>query len=303
MNPGFAHESPGLDTSHPWMGEVWKPAKLRKAIVLLGWNAAGEEVTSHGVTRVAGAHGCILRTHEELPFHGRVELCCNHQEIEGYLQPCDSAADHPGADADGSHQYVIGFEHPAPDYWDIPLELCEYKQEKVQVECRTCRFCIAAELDDVEAMIYEAEAAIVRQCPCCRAQSGFTPPCERTGVYDSAQDPNLVVSGHHIYHLRPAKKEINEREYRRVLTSARALIRISGREDEIVDVLDESRGGLRFESPTNYEIGIEMEIAMHYVRGGNNIFQKGKLVRKQRRPTESWAGEYGVMFLDGKKPS
>ncbi len=277
---------------------MWKPAKLGKAVVILGWNATGEELTSTAMTCVVGADGCILYTPEPLPFEGHVVLCCNNKEVEGFLKPCEPAVTHVGPDKLDRYQYVVGFEEADPTYWEVPLEPAENAVHQAQIECRKCQHCLAADLDGVEAMIYEVRAAIDRPCPCCRERTKFTAPERGNTVYDAGDmDPNLVVSGHEIYELRKPKKDINDRQHGRIPTHAKAFLRIPGREEELVNVLDVSRGGLRFESPNNYEVGLEMEVALHYVEGGNNIFQKGRIVRKQRRPTEVWKGEYGVMFV------
>ena len=277
---------------------MWKPIKLGKAVVILGWDTTGAELTSAGLTSVVGADGCVLYTPEPLPFQGRVVLCCNNKEIEGFMKPCEPVLANVGPAKLDRYQYIVGFEQADETYWDVQLEVCETALQQAQIECRACQHCLAADLNGLEAMIYQAHAAIFRTCPCCRERTKFTAPHKGNTVYEAAsQDPNLVVSGHEIYELRKPKKDINDRQHGRIPTHAKAFLRIPGRDEELVNVLDVSRGGLRFESPNNYEVGLEMEVALHYVEGGNNIFQKGRIVRKQRRPTETWNGEYGLMFI------
>lgn len=297
MNPGPEDELLQPVGSPP---NRWNPVQFQRPIVLLGCTPEGQEITAHATAVVVGAEGCILRVQEPLSFLGRVTLGCDYKEIEGQLQVSEPLERNYAADNFGRVQYLVRFDRTDAQFWGVHLEPME-GDGKVAVECSACRFSMSAELGIEEAMVFAADSAVVLRCPSCRADTRFMLSQERSGIVEDGPDPNLVVSGHDIYHLRPQKKEVNEREFRRVTTKTKAYLRIPGREDDVVEVLDISRGGLRFESLNNYEKGMEFDIALHYVQGGNNIFQRAKIVRKQRRPSEYFPGEYGVMFIGGSK--
>jgi hypothetical protein len=279
----------GRDAAPP---EKRKAVQLAKPVVLLGWNSVGQEVTAHATTVVVGARGCVLRSSSPLPFQGHIALCCNHKDIEGQLRLCEAQK---GTQAT-QPQYVILFDHADPKLWDVDMEAAG-PRDRVQVECSACKFCMAADLSDEDELVFLADSAVVLRCPSCRADTRFSAASSNLEVADSGTDPNLVVFGHQIYHMQMVKKEVNERQHRRITTKAKACVRSVGNADDIVDVLDVSRGGLRFQSARNYEQGFLIEVAVHYVEGGNNIFQSAQIARKHRRPTSFLPGEYGVKFV------
>jgi hypothetical protein len=63
-----------------------------------------------------------------------------------------------------------------------------------------------------------------------------------------------------------------------------------------VNLINISRGGVCFSSHAEFHPGISVSIATHYIEGGNNIFQDGRIVRVQRAPSAMSPGEYAIEF-------
>jgi hypothetical protein len=107
-----------------------------------------------------------------------------------------------------------------------------------------------------------------------------------------------VVPAHEFEQPEPRRKHTNERKHLRLQAKGmKACIRVAGREDDIVDVINYSRGGLRFASFTSYEPGNNLEIATDYSPTAVCIFQRARIVGMYQRAWGTFAGEYGVQFL------
>ncbi len=94
------------------------------------------------------------------------------------------------------------------------------------------------------------------------------------------------------------KRETNTRKHLRIKARGmKACVRKSGQEDDVVDVIDYSRGGLKFASYFAYEPGMEIEVATDYSPTAIVIFQKARIVGMYTRPWSTFPGEYGAQFL------
>src|SRR5574340_280347 len=78
----------------------------------------------------------------------------------------------------------------------------------------------------------------------------------------------------------------DSRRQRRLKVALKACVRLGGRED-VVQVLDTSRGGIRFRSALVYVEPIFVEVAMPYTEGSENFFVSGRIVwRHTAQPGE-----------------
>jgi hypothetical protein len=109
------------------------------------------------------------------------------------------------------------------------------------------------------------------------------------------KDPLLVTVADRIntYSITPKRHEIEERRHKRLRATFKACIRV-GDDEEIVDVQDFSRGGLRFSSFKLYQLGATVQVSAPHTIGGNNIFTPALIIRANRRPNGVVPGEYGL---------
>ena len=114
-------------------------------------------------------------------------------------------------------------------------------------------------------------------------------------------DPELVTGSTEyanagVYEKAPRTR--NERKHTRVaMKRIRAYIKRLGQNDDVVEVLDLSRGGVRFLSLVDYQPKAYLEIAVPYTEGGANIFTPARVVRVNSRPTASdMLGEYACQY-------
>ena len=138
-------------------------------------------------------------------------------------------------------------------------------------------------------------------CPNCgwdlsRAPSNPTVHATRSEVSNNA-DPLLVPLADRIEYLSPDhKREKDERRHKRIRMAIKAAIQFNG-DEEVVDVQDISKLGLRFFSMKLYPPGTIVQVAAPYAFGGNNIFADARIIRAHRRPTKFLAGDYALEIL------
>lgn len=64
----------------------------------------------------------------------------------------------------------------------------------------------------------------------------------------------------------------------------------------VVDVVETSRGGLRFVSFERFDQGTAVSVAIHYIAGDQNIFKDGLIVRAWHQRSGMLPNEYAVKF-------
>lgn len=107
-----------------------------------------------------------------------------------------------------------------------------------------------------------------------------------------------LVPAHEFEQPQPKRQSVNQRKHLRLQARGmKACIRIAGRDDDIVEVINYSRGGLRFSSFQAYQAGDAIEVATDYAPTAVNIFQKAQIVGMYQRPWGTFAGEYGAQLL------
>ncbi len=114
-------------------------------------------------------------------------------------------------------------------------------------------------------------------------------------------DPLLIPASERVeYFVRPPRKSeqpAEKRRYKRFEVKCKAAIRYGGLEDDIVDIVDMSKRGLRFYSSKLYVAGSLLQVAVPYTLGGNNIFSSARILRLHRRPTPQSMGEYALEII------
>jgi PilZ domain len=134
-------------------------------------------------------------------------------------------------------------------------------------------------------------------------RSGQSSSSAKDGINESlagyaGYEPDLVPICHELYYLKPTKRTVNERRHPRIpCRNVKACIKTEQGSSVVVDVVNISRGGLCFTSVMEFHPGTQVSIATHYIEGGHNIFQDGRIVRVHSKGSTTVPGEYGVEFL------
>jgi len=118
------------------------------------------------------------------------------------------------------------------------------------------------------------------------------------GLNYSGDEPEGFVTDHDQCQTSPpasTANTINMRRHLRVFyRTARACIRTDSA-SVIANLTNVSRSGLCFRTSEKFSPGATVSIATHYIEGGENIFQSGRIVRVRHSPSGNFA-DYGVEF-------
>jgi len=94
----------------------------------------------------------------------------------------------------------------------------------------------------------------------------------------------------------PRVRGANQRKHRRIsMPRAKACVKCPNSDEEFVELLDVSRGGVAFRSDKVYSLGCWIRIAAPCTVGSGNIFVLARVVRANRAER---GREYGVEYVD-----
>jgi hypothetical protein len=188
-----------------------------------------------------------------------------------------------GIRAEG-HVYGIALPENSSSFWGIcfpPRAELEQATARVLLECATCRMRQVMALDEIELSVFEANHRLSRICNQCRTATFWhTVPSTEPGKDDQAGPPG---------------KKPNRRRHIRTGMRASACITQPRDEQALVQVVDVSRGGIRFRSDHHYRMDTWVQVAVPYTPDTANIFVPGRVVWQKSVGKNLW--EYGVQYV------
>ena len=111
-------------------------------------------------------------------------------------------------------------------------------------------------------------------------------------------DPDLIPAPL----VAPKRNVTNKRRHARIVCRNTKVCIESKDVTVIADVVDVSRGGVSFTTDEMwFPLFTPVLIAVHYIEGGHNVFQKAHIVRVRQRALAA-SVEYGVRFMDSDTP-
>lgn len=198
--------------------------------------------------------------------------------------------------ADGGTLYGLAFlDGRCEGFWGVTFpDINEHQPPLLLLQCQACWKQEQVRLDVVEGMVYDANHLVARECERCRLTTLWRSP---EALEDPAFVTEKVALAEAISTLQLKPRTVDERRYRRLLLrNARACIAREGEKDDVVEVYDLSRGGVRFCSFHDYPVGMRVRVAVPYTEGAMNIFVDGRIVRTHSRPSPGLPGEYAIQF-------
>jgi hypothetical protein len=144
----------------------------------------------------------------------------------------------------------------------------------------------------------------VVQCGACLQQTEYVDDhayCQMCGAGLSSlmycgHEPDLVT-GHESYHVRPLVRTVDERQHPRIpCRNVKACVKTERSGGIVVDLVNVGQGGVSFTSFATFPHGTQVLIATHYIEGGQNIYQDGRIIRVQFNPSGMLPSEYTVQF-------
>lgn len=255
-----------------------------------GRTEAGEEFSVPAHTEVITRDGGLIVCPLSLPVGSHITLHNGERQAKARVVGVVRTA------AEGSAYGVQFLETPASPFWDIHISnaAVEPAVGRSVLECSRCRNSRVVELGEIDIMVMERIAVLGHFCEDCQAETLWEAPKKLAD--------DLLVTGSAAYTMPTRAQMMRERtredrKHRRIaLKRARACIKVAGKPDDEVDVVDFSRGGLRFMSTVDYQPGTRVDVAVPYTQGGANIFIPATIVRVILRARAGVAGDYACCY-------
>jgi PilZ domain len=180
--------------------------------------------------------------------------------------------------------YGVSFVEGGFDFWGIhfpatPLKLALFR---VLLECVHCAAREVIGLSDKQLELLDDEGRLARDCNTCGKRTEWI----RTEYETGRPRANVSAS--------PARPTENRRKALRAKLKLTACIRKPGTE-EVVPIVDVSRGGLRFKTQRLYAAGNCVQVAVPFTKDAANIFVPAQIVWQDR--TAGPEREYGLKYL------
>ena len=204
------------------------------------------------------------------------------------------------------HIYGVALLDPTVEMWGVRFPKPSEAEQALGRVCLGCINCGAREvvyLSEVEMDVFEANHNLGRSCNQCRdwtlwkeVPQGLETLAPSTLKPEDANEP--VPSTPEAASAPPPApaQPANRRRYGRTNMRKTGCVRQPGNDPDIVQVLDMSRGGIRFESKRVYRKFSWVEIAVPYLGGGAaEVFVPGRIARVLEVPEGKH--QYGVEYV------
>jgi PilZ domain len=163
--------------------------------------------------------------------------------------------------------YGVSFQEGGFDFWGInfPASALKLALFRVLLECSQCTAREVMALNEKQLLALDDEQRLTRRCDRCGQETNWV----RTEL-DAGPRPGNAASA-------VAKPRENRRKSLRARLKLTACIRKPGSE-EVVPIVDVSRGGLRFRSERIYASGNWVQVAVPFTRNTANIFVPAQVI-------------------------
>jgi len=185
----------------------------------------------------------------------------------------------------GLHLYGIAFTEEAPNFWGIhfpPLDQNDESLAKTLLMCSECRTQLIFTLNEIEFRVFEANQRLSFGCEACGRNVVWMPVPSEPRQQHRGSEPS------------PGPEN---RKHARTRMKTTACIQESDRDDDIVEVLDISRGGVSFRGARAYQVNSWIQFAVPYSPGAANIFVSGRIAWRKDLADERY--EHGVQYVRG----
>jgi len=182
--------------------------------------------------------------------------------------------------------YGVEVLNPGENFWGIRFPRQKELEEgagRTLLKCTGCKNTEEVALNEVELSVFQITHHLTRKCAACAANT----------IWEAV--PDNSDAGGTLNHILATGNKREKRRYARINMRTTACVGPAGPNQDIVDVLNVSRGGICFRSPRIYKDDSWIQVAVPYTPGAANIFVAGRVVRSRR--INSALAEYGVEYV------
>jgi hypothetical protein len=270
---------------------------IRMPLEISGTDASGRRFSEKGATYFVNRHGGSIVT-RRLLASGQQVLIRRPDGFQAQIRVVGQL----GIGQAGQF-YGISFLNPKTDFWGISFPSSPDPEgvAKVLLECESCGAHEIIELDLIQLEVFQANDSLAHLCKKCTAVTRWTeipidaPPTRAQRIEDvesaRAQSSQPAIQAAPV--TTPSERRRN----------GRTRVKLTGcipppdgiGPDEVVQVLDLSKGGVRVRTQKKYVVGQWVQIAVPYTPGGANIFSQAR-ISWHSKSAEGW-NNYGLKYV------
>jgi PilZ domain len=246
-------------------------------IELTATDLSGVRFTEACLTEMVSLHGASVALARRASAEHPVTLRRRSLDLEVEARILGQLGIRPG-----QHIYGIAFTEDSPNFWGIHFPRLEENDEscmRTLLKCAECGKRLIFSLNEIEFRVFEANQRLTFGCETCGHNVAWIP----------------VPNQDHVATNRARSAEIENRKHTRTRMKAMACIQEAGRADDIVVVVDISRGGVSFRGHRAYEVQSWIQFAVPYTPGAANIFVSGRIAWRKQLAEEQY--EHGVQYV------
>ena len=230
------------------------------------------------VTEMVSLHGATIALANRASSEHPVRLRRRALDLEVQARILGQMGLRPGRNV-----YGVAFLEDAPDFWGIrfpPPEESADSLARTALMCAECGQVLLFALNEIEFRVFEANQRLAFGCESCGRNVVWMPVPSNSGFgkVHAAANPH-------------------DRKHARTRMKAAACIQEPGKPDDLVEVLDISRGGVSFRGRRPYEVNSWIHFAVPYTPAAANIFVSGRVA--WRRDIADDVFEHGVQYVKG----
>ena len=290
MNVSEQTDNPAAAASecHPFHSER---VAIRFPIVVWGTDLMGKDFNEEGRTDSITRNGATIVVKRLLGPHDVIRVLRHGSQKEAVARIVGQTGILPEGNV-----YGINVQDPNFELWGIrfpPPGDNKRAVSRVLLQCRSCKAREVVYLDEIEAEVFETNNWLSRNCSQCSDWTRWF-----LAAKEVKPGEDMVVPAHD--KTKAPEPGVDKRKHRRLKMQTNGCIREPGVEENVVAVVDVSRGGVKFRTPKKYAVHKWVEIAVPYTRGAANIFVPARITWVKTGNPGDW-NEYGLAYVKQSK--
>ncbi|MFB3915362.1 MAG: PilZ domain-containing protein [Terriglobales bacterium] len=270
---------------------------IRIPVEIMGDDPSGQQFCDKGITHFVNRHGGSIVLKRTLTS-GQQFVVRRADGLQAEIRVVGQLGIGPAGQF-----YGISFLNPNPDFWGIRFPSTSDPEgvAKVFLQCEVCGSREIIELDLIQLEVFQANESLEHRCQKCAAVTRWTetvvdapaPRAHRIEDVELARAESSKVTVVPAPKPTPSERRHNGRLKVKMTACIPPPDGIGG--DDLVQVFDLSKGGVRLRSHKRYRVGQWIQIAVPYTPGAANIFSQARIVWHSTS-TGGW-NNYGLKYV------
>jgi hypothetical protein len=261
---------------------------LAVPVELVGTDVYGQEFWEETKTAVVSRYGAAVISKRKLTPQQEMTIRRLDTNKEAEIRIVAKVSD----EKDG-YVYGVGFTNSAVDFWEVDLPgstRSPTDTHSVTLMCDSCKTRESVQAGEIALGILDEAQGVSRFCKHCQTSTRWKHVEDAAAAAPPPRPPLDSAA-------TPAPRR-NTRKDVRAKVNARACVRVGNFSDEVT-CRDMSRGGLCFDSRKRYVPGEQIQIAVPFTPGAENLFVSARIAYVREIP-EQKLFRHGAAYVSNR---